>query len=214
MAKAFEDAKTSKTVYLTMKRRKENKKSLLFIFLMLHPTCFLSSATIYNWPSFCVLFFLLGWSKLDTYSTKKIRAEEEATEKASGDTIMATDSQDKEYPTMVRLASGTKTKASTLVRTHRKKSTSDKPIVVFGNYLDWPYHPLTCSVLLNTLRFNRYNLRIWIVSWCNIQILSRSTWMHSRRRRGKKLSRSRRPQLRPSQERYHRSPTPNENKQF
>jgi signal recognition particle subunit SRP14 len=59
---------------------------------------------------------LLRRSKLDTYSTKKIRAEEEATEKASGDTVMAADSKDKEYPTMVRLASGTKTKASTLVR--------------------------------------------------------------------------------------------------
>ncbi|KAG0043981.1 RNA-binding signal recognition particle subunit srp14 [Gryganskiella cystojenkinii] len=72
MAKAFEDSKSSKTVYLTMKRH--------------------------------------------GYSTKKIRAAEEAAEKASGDAIMSTDPQDKEYPTLVRLSSGSKTKVSTLVQ--------------------------------------------------------------------------------------------------
>ncbi|KAF9931243.1 hypothetical protein FBU30_010568 [Linnemannia zychae] len=72
MAKAFEDSKTSKTVYLTMKRH--------------------------------------------SYTTRKIRAAEEASENASGDSVMATDDKDKEYPTLVRLNSGTKTKFSTLVQ--------------------------------------------------------------------------------------------------
>ncbi|KAF8924764.1 RNA-binding signal recognition particle subunit srp14 [Dissophora ornata] len=74
MAKAFEDSKNSKTVYLTMKRQ--------------------------------------------TYSTKKIRAEEETSEKATGDTLMGTDDNDKEYATLIRLTSGTKTKLSTLVQPH------------------------------------------------------------------------------------------------
>ncbi|KAF9548640.1 RNA-binding signal recognition particle subunit srp14 [Mortierella hygrophila] len=72
MAKAFEDSKTSKTVYLTMKRH--------------------------------------------SYTTKKIKAAEESSEKASGDAVMSTDDKDKEYPTLVRLTSGTKTKLSTLVQ--------------------------------------------------------------------------------------------------
>lgn len=72
MAKAFEDSKTSKTVYLTMKRH--------------------------------------------SYTTKKIKAAEEASEKASGDAVMDADDKDKEYPTLVRLTSGTKTKLSTLVQ--------------------------------------------------------------------------------------------------
>jgi len=57
----------------------------------------------------------------DNYSTKKIRAAEEAAETSSGDAVMAADSQDKEYPTMVRLSSGTKTKVSTLVKSKKKK---------------------------------------------------------------------------------------------
>ncbi|KAF9939677.1 hypothetical protein BGZ65_009770 [Modicella reniformis] len=72
MSKAFEDSKTSRTVYLTMKRH--------------------------------------------TYSTRKIREAEEASETATGDSAMKTDDKDKEYPTMVRLAMGTKTKISTLVQ--------------------------------------------------------------------------------------------------
>ncbi|KAI7818531.1 signal recognition particle, SRP9/SRP14 subunit [Gamsiella multidivaricata] len=72
MAKAFEDSKTARTVYLTMKRH--------------------------------------------SYSTKKIREAEEASEKATGDTVMKADAQDKEYSTLIRLTSGTKTKLSTLVQ--------------------------------------------------------------------------------------------------
>jgi len=53
---------------------------------------------------------------VDSYSTKKIKAAEEASEKASGDSVMDTDDKDKEYPTLIRLTSGTKTKLSTLVR--------------------------------------------------------------------------------------------------
>ena len=52
---------------------------------------------------------------VDSYTTKKIRAQEEATEKASGDTVMEADEQDKEYPTLIRLTCGTKTKLSTQV---------------------------------------------------------------------------------------------------
>ncbi|KAF9206670.1 hypothetical protein BGZ49_002031 [Haplosporangium sp. Z 27] len=54
--------------------------------------------------------------KRHTYSTKKIRKAEEASEKATGDSVMDVDEKDKEYPTMVRLTSGTKTKLSTLVQ--------------------------------------------------------------------------------------------------
>ncbi|KAF9996629.1 RNA-binding signal recognition particle subunit srp14 [Entomortierella chlamydospora] len=54
--------------------------------------------------------------KRHTYSTKKIRAAEEAAETAAGDSVMKTDEKDKEYPTMVRLTHGTKTKLSTLVQ--------------------------------------------------------------------------------------------------
>ncbi|KAI8358908.1 signal recognition particle, SRP9/SRP14 subunit [Mortierella sp. GBAus27b] len=71
MAKAFEDSKTSRTVYLTMKRH--------------------------------------------NYSTKKIRAAEEASENATGDSLMKTDDKDKEYATLVRLTMGTQTKISTQV---------------------------------------------------------------------------------------------------
>lgn len=53
---------------------------------------------------------------IDSYTTKKIKAGEEASEKASGDAVMGADDKDKEYPTLVRLTSGTKTKLSTLVR--------------------------------------------------------------------------------------------------
>lgn len=53
---------------------------------------------------------------IDSYTTKKIKAAEEASEKASGDAVMDADDKDKEYPTLVRLTSGTKTKLSTLVR--------------------------------------------------------------------------------------------------
>ncbi|KAF9110029.1 hypothetical protein BGX27_006866 [Mortierella sp. AM989] len=54
--------------------------------------------------------------KRHTYSTKKIRAAEEASEKATGDSLMEANAKDKEYPTMVRLSMGTKTKLSTLVQ--------------------------------------------------------------------------------------------------
>ncbi|ORZ06285.1 signal recognition particle, SRP9/SRP14 subunit [Lobosporangium transversale] len=50
------------------------------------------------------------------YTTKKIRAAEEAEEKAAGDTVMKVDEQDQEYPTIVRVSCGTKTKLSTLVQ--------------------------------------------------------------------------------------------------
>ncbi|KAG0196377.1 RNA-binding signal recognition particle subunit srp14, partial [Mortierella sp. GBA30] len=65
MAKAFEDSRTSNSVYLTMKRH--------------------------------------------DYSTKKIRA-------ADQEKNMDVDEQNKEYPTLIRLQAGTKTKYSTLVQ--------------------------------------------------------------------------------------------------
>ncbi|KAG0301543.1 RNA-binding signal recognition particle subunit srp14 [Dissophora globulifera] len=52
------------------------------------------------------------------YSTKKTRAAEEATERATGDTVMDADEKDKEYSTLIRLSSGTKTKLSTHVQPH------------------------------------------------------------------------------------------------
>ncbi|KAF9583990.1 RNA-binding signal recognition particle subunit srp14, partial [Lunasporangiospora selenospora] len=72
MAKAFEEAKGSRTVYLTMKR--------------FH------------------------------YSTKKMRTEQEKAEEATGDIPMDVDDKDKEYATLVRLNSGTKTRVSTQVQ--------------------------------------------------------------------------------------------------
>ncbi|KAF9434420.1 hypothetical protein BGZ76_008052 [Entomortierella beljakovae] len=54
----------------------------------------------------------------DSKTVKSIRAAEEAVEKVAGDTVMETDDKDKEYATVVRLASGTKTKFSTLVQPH------------------------------------------------------------------------------------------------
>ncbi|KAG0256186.1 RNA-binding signal recognition particle subunit srp14 [Mortierella polycephala] len=54
--------------------------------------------------------------KRNSYTTRKIRAQEEAAERSSGDTVMKADEQDKEYPTLVRLTCGTKTKLSTQVQ--------------------------------------------------------------------------------------------------
>ncbi|CAO3570928.1 unnamed protein product [Mortierella alpina] len=67
MAKAFEESRTSNSVYLTMKRH--------------------------------------------DYSTKKIRAAEQEKD-------MDLDEQSKEYPTLIRLQAGTKTKYTTLVQPH------------------------------------------------------------------------------------------------
>ncbi|KAI1300080.1 RNA-binding signal recognition particle subunit srp14 [Mortierella claussenii] len=52
--------------------------------------------------------------KRHSYTTKKIKAAEEASEQATGDSVMKTDDQDKEYPTLIRLQCGTKIKLSTL----------------------------------------------------------------------------------------------------
>ncbi|KAF9351032.1 hypothetical protein BGX26_010860 [Mortierella sp. AD094] len=110
MAKAFEDTKTKNSVYLTMKRRRCCNTPPLY-----HARISIGSTTSNAFSLFAPTpAQLYGYLQLDTYSTKKTRAAEEASEKATGDSVMETDEKDKEYSTLVRLTHGTQTKLSTL----------------------------------------------------------------------------------------------------